>query len=52
VAAEKAAAGGGGKCNVCFQQFATTAKPSVFKAHAEAKHPKETLEKCFPSVAF
>ena len=50
VAAEKAAASGGGKCAVCFQQFATTAKPAVFKAHADAKHPKEDFAKCFPGV--
>eukprot|EP00659_Diplonema_papillatum_P000799 gene799-1227_t len=39
-------------CGVCKMSFNITKRNVEMKTHAEAKHPKSSLEECFPGMTF
>eukprot|EP00898_Chlorokybus_atmophyticus_P001254 jgi/Chlat1/2129/Chrsp17S02716 len=39
------------KCNICMQTFICTTTASKCKEHSDNRHPKNTLEECFPHLA-
>ncbi|MQL82876.1 hypothetical protein Taro_015358 [Colocasia esculenta] len=38
------------QCKVCMQTFICTTSEVKCKEHAEAKHPKNDLQQCFPHL--